>query len=372
MNVPFLDLKAQYSSIKGEVDEAIQSVIDSCAFSGGPFVVDFEREFAAFCGTRYCIGVGSGTEALWLILMAMGIGEKDEIITVPNTFIATVEAISFCGARPVFVDVDEQFYTMNPDLLCKAITKSTKAIIPVHLYGQPADMNPIMEVAREYGLAVIEDACQAHGAQYKGMRVGSIGDAAAFSFYPGKNLGAFGEAGAVVTDDKELADKIRILRDHGQSTKYFHELAGVNSRMDGIQAAILSVKLRHLEAWNNARIRLAARYGELLTGIAKVVIPFQRRYDRHVYHIYSVLVPRRDRVLDEMKERGISCGIHYPLPVTLQKAYAHLGIGTGAFPVSESCAEQTLSLPMFPEINSVQLRFVADNLAEIIHSVEQS
>jgi len=372
MKVPFLDLKAQYSVIKKEIDAAIQSVVDSCAFSGGPFVAQFEKEFAAYCGGRHCLAVGSGTEALWLILLAMGIGEDDEVITVPNTFIATAEAISLCVARPAFVDVDEQSYTMDPELLRKAIGKSTRAIIPVHLYGQPADMDPILEIAREHGLAVIEDACQAHGSLYKGRRAGSIGEAAAFSFYPGKNLGAYGEAGAVVTNDPELAERIRMLRDHGQRSKYYHDVVGVNGRMDGIQAAVLSVKLRHLEAWNDARIRNAARYDEALAGVTEFVTPVRREYARHVYHIYAVRVPNRDRVLEGMKERGIRCGIHYPVPVTRQKSYEHLGFPTGAFPVSEGCAEQCLSLPMFPELTEEQIRFVAESLAETLESSVRS
>ncbi len=260
MDVPFLDLKAQYQSIKEEIGKSIQKVLDSCAFSGGPFVEKFEEEFAQYCRCKYAVGVGSGTDALWLTLLALGIGPGDEVITVPNTFIATVEAISFCGAKPVFVDVDEKTYTMNPVFLGNVITSNTKAIIPVHLFGQMANMDPIIEIARRHGLYVIEDACQAHGAEYKGKRVGSVVDAGCFSFYPGKNLGAYGEAGAVVTNNKEIEEKIRILRDHGQPKKYHHDVLGFNPRMDGIQGALLSVKLKYLEEWNNSRRIKATLY----------------------------------------------------------------------------------------------------------------
>jgi dTDP-4-amino-4,6-dideoxygalactose transaminase len=369
MKVPFLDLKAQYLTIKDEIDRAIRDVIDSCAFSGGAFVEQFEKEFADYCGSRQCIAVGSGTEALWLALLARGVGENDEVITVPNTFIATAEAISLCGARPVFVDADERFYTMNPELLGKAITRSTRAIIPVHLYGQPTDMDPVLEIARAHGLTVIEDACQAHGALYKGRRVGSMGGAAAFSFYPGKNLGAYGEAGAIITDEEEFAQKIRMLRDHGQRSKYYHDLIGVNGRMDGIQGAVLSVKLRRLASWNEARIQHAGLYDDLLRDVEGVTIPARAAYSRHIYHIYGVRVPKRDRVLQALKDQGVGCGIHYPVPIHLQKAYGQLGIPGGKFPVSESCAEQMLSLPMYPELTDDQIRYVTEQLQRTLGSL---
>ena len=267
MNVPFLDLKTQYQSISEEIEIALRQVLNATAFSGGPFVERFEEQFATFCQCKHAIGVGSGTEALWLSLLALGIGRGDEVITVPNTFIATVEAISLCGATPVFVDVDEKSFTLDPALLEAAITPRTKAIIPVHLYGQTCDMDPIMEIARKHGLLVIEDACQAHGAEYKGRRAGSIGNAGCFSFYPGKNLGAYGEAGGVVTNDPDLAAKIKMLRDHGQSKKYSHSVIGVNSRMDGLQGAVLGVKLKYLASWNYARIRNADLYREMLDGV---------------------------------------------------------------------------------------------------------
>jgi dTDP-4-amino-4,6-dideoxygalactose transaminase len=266
MKVPFLDLKTQYLSIQQEIKHAIGQVLESTAFAGGPFVAKFEDEFAAYCNCKCAVGVGNGTDALWFALLALGVKEGDEVITVPNTFIATAEAISFCGARPVFVDVDERTYTLNPDLLEAAITPRTKAIIPVHLFGQTADMDPILGIAQKHRLYVIEDACQAHGAEYKGRKAGSIGHAGCFSFYPGKNLGAYGEAGAVVTNDPELANRMRVLRDHGQPKKYYHDVIGWNGRMDGIQGAVLSVKLRHLDRWNENRRNHAAAYGTLLEG----------------------------------------------------------------------------------------------------------
>ena len=273
MRVPFLDLNSAHAPLRGEIRAAIEEVIDRGVFAGGPFVEDFEKDFAAYCGVRHAIGVGSGTDALWLALLALGVGPGDEVLTVPNTFMATAEAITYCGAKPVFVDVDERTYTMDPAALETAITARTKAIIPVHLFGQPADMDPILEIARARGLVVIEDAAQAHGAEYKGRRAGSLGDAGCFSFYPGKNLGALGEAGAVVTGDHELQEKIRILRDHGQIRKYHHTMVGWNARMDGIQAAVLRVKLRHLEAGNELRRSHAAHYDRSLQEIEELETP---------------------------------------------------------------------------------------------------
>ncbi len=290
MKVPFLDLKAQYLTIKDEIDEAIHKVIDSTAFAGGPFVKKFEEEFAGYCGTQYAVGVGSGTEALWLALLSLGVGPGDEVITVPNTFIATTEAISWCGATPVFVDVDEKTYNMNPSLIEAAITSKTKCIIPVHLFGQMADMDPIMEIAWKHNLFVVEDACQAHGAEYKGRKAGSIGDAGCFSFYPGKNLGAYGEAGAVVTNNSDVNEKIGMIRDHGQAKKYYHNVVGINGRMDGIQGAVLSVKLKHLDKWTDARIANAEKYGQLLKDNEGIVLPYRVDVNKHVYHLYVVRV----------------------------------------------------------------------------------
>jgi len=367
MKVPFLDLKLQYESIRDEIHDAIDKVIDKTAFAGGPFVAQFEEEFARFCTCNHAVGVGSGTEAIWLPLVALGIGSGDEVITVPTTFIATAEAISYCGATPVFVDVKADTYNMNPELLEAAITPKTKAIIPVHLFGQMADMDPIMEIARKHNLFVIEDACQAHGSNYKGETAGSIGDAGAFSFYPGKNLGAYGEAGAIVTNNEELASKIRMLRDHGQSEKYYHGMIGWNARMDGIQGAILSVKLKHLESWNDARRKNAHLYSELLSHSNGLITPYESENGRHVYHIYAVRTKDRDTFINKLAEKEIYCGIHYPVPLHLQDAYTTLGVGKGSFPVSEQCTGEFVSLPMFPELTEAQIEYVAETFNDLLN-----
>jgi len=361
-SVPFLDLDAQHKPLRNEIQAAIQEVIECNAFAGGPYVTKFEEAFAAFCHTRFSIGVGHGTEALWLPLLALGVGPGDEVITVPNSFMATAEAISFCGAKPVFVDIDPETYTLNPNLLEAAITSRTRAIIPVHLFGQMADMDPIMEIAGRRGLHVIEDACQAHGAEYKGKKAGSIGIAGAFSFYPGKNLGAFGEAGAVVTNDASLSEKVRVLRDHGQEKKYHHSHIGWNARMDGIQGAVLSVKLKYLEKGNASRRRNGRLYDEILGGCREIVLPKVAGYGVPVYHLYAVRVADRDRVLRALGGRGIGCGIHYPIPIHLQKAYQGLNLGPGSFPVAERCAGELLSLPMFPELTPEQIDTVGREL----------
>jgi dTDP-4-amino-4,6-dideoxygalactose transaminase len=366
MKVPFLDLKAHHAPLIDKFDGAIREVIESSAFAGGPFVERFEEEFAAFCGSSYAIGVGNGTDALWLTLLALGIGEGDEVITVPNTFIATAEAITYCKAQPVFVDVDENTFTMDPTQLKKSLTTRTKAIIPVHLFGQPADMDPILEFARAHGLFVIEDAAQAHGADYKGRKAGTLGDAGCFSFYPGKNLGAFGEAGAVVTNDAELTKKIQVLRDHGQDRKYYHSLAGWNCRMDGIQAAVLSIKLRHLEDANRLRREHALQYNQAFAGIDEVATPFEANYARHVYHVYAIRVEERDEIRRHLAEKGIGCAVHYPIPIHLQEACRNLGHRAGAFPVAENLAEEFLSLPMFPELTEEQIEYVAHCVGETI------
>lgn len=362
MKVPFLDLAAQYETIRDEIDAAIRQVIEKTAFAGGPFVQKFEEEFAAFCGTKHAIGVGSGTGALWLALLALGVGPGDEVITVPNTFIATAEAISYCGAKPVFVDVDEKTYNMNPAVLEAAITPKTKAIIPVHLFGQMADMDPIMAIARKHKLFVVEDACQAHGAEYKGRKAGSIGDAAAFSFYPGKNLGAYGEAGAVVTNSPDIDKTIRMLRDHGQAKKYYHGLVGWNARMDGIQGAVLSVKLKRLAAWNDARRAHAAQYTKLLGNMNGVVTPAEAAYAKHVYHLYVIRVRERDALIADLAKDEIFCGIHYPIPLHLQDAYRSLGHRAGDFPSAERSAAEFVSLPMFPELAPEQVAFAVEAL----------
>jgi dTDP-4-amino-4,6-dideoxygalactose transaminase len=366
IRVPFLDLNAHHAPLREEFDRAIGEVIDSGAFAGGPFVEKFEAEFAAFCRCQHAIGLGSGTEALWLSLLACGIGPGDEVITVPNTFMATAEAITYCAARPVFVDVDEHTYTMDPAGLEKALSSRTKAIIPVHLFGQPADMDPILEFARKHGLFVIEDAAQAHGAEYKGKRAGTLGDAGCFSFYPGKNLGAFGEAGAVVTNDSELQEKIRILRDHGQVRKYRHTMIGWNCRMDGIQAAVLSVKLRRLENGNLLRRAHAEEYTKAFVGTEDVTTPVEADYARHVYHIYAVRVADRDEVMFLLNEKGIQCGVHYPVPVHLQRAYRDLGYSPGDLPISEHTASEFISLPMFPELTKEQIAMVSLAVREAV------
>lgn len=360
MNVPFLDLAAHHAPLRAEIDAAIAEVIDRSAFAGGVFVSRFENDFAAFCRAQQAIGVGSGTEALWLALLALGVGSGDEVITVPNSFMATAEAITYCGATPVFVDIDPETYTMDPARLEEAITAKTRAIIPVHLFGQTADMDLILEIARRHGLPVIEDACQAHGAEYKGQRAGSLADAACFSFYPGKNLGAFGEAGAVVTNNAALAEKIRILRDHGQHLRYYHSMVGWNCRMDGIQAAVLRIKLRHLDRANEARRRHAAYYNEALGLQEQIRRPLEAACNRHVYHIYAIRVPQRDRFMELLAEKGIGCAIHYPVPIHLQDAYRHLGHREGSFPIAENCAAEFVSLPMFPELTAAQLDAVCD------------
>lgn len=362
MKVPFLDLQAQYESIRDEIGTALQQVLDKTAFAGGSFVEKFEKEFASFCQCDFAIGVGSGTDALWMVLLGMGIGEGDEVITTPNTFIATAEAISFSGAIPVFVDIDERTYTMNPDLLEGAITPKTKAVIPVHLFGQMADMDRIMQIAQTHGLFVIEDACQAHGAEYKQRRAGSIGDAGCFSFYPGKNLGAYGEAGAIVTNNAELAEKMRMFRDHGQAKKYYHSIIGWNARMDGFQGAVLSVKLKHLPAWNEARRKNAQLYDELLTDVDNVIAPVEADCAKHIYHIYAIRTKNRDVLISTLAEKNISSGIHYPVPIHQQEAYRFLGHKKGSFLIAEKCAEQLVSLPMFPEISQEQIESVCHEI----------
>lgn len=365
MKVPFLDLQAHHQPLREQFDAAIAAVVDCGAFAGGPFVARFEQEFAAFCGAPFAIGVGNGTDALWLSLLAVGVGPGDEVITVPSTFMATAEAISYCGARPVFVDIDETTYTLDPAQLESAITPRTKAIIPVHLFGQMADMDAILAIANRHGIPVIEDACQAHGSRQRGRPAGTFGVAGCFSFYPGKNLGAFGEAGGVITSDPELKKKIEVFRDHGQDRKYHHARIGWNARMDGIQGAVLSVKLPHLESANARRRAHAARYRELLADTG-VVLPVEAPGNHHVYHVFAVCLPGRDRVLQSLTDAGIGCGIHYPVPVHLQAAYAFLGCGPGSFPVAERCANQFLSLPMFPELTDGQIRAVVAELKQAL------
>lgn len=362
MKVPFLDLNAHHQPIREQLDAAIRDVIDCNAFAGGKFVDAFERDFAQYCGSTHAIGVGNGTDALWLSLLALGVGRGDEVITSPGTFMATAEAISYCGAQPKFVDIDERTYNLDPSLLEAAITAKTKAIIPVHLFGQCADMDPILEIAGRRGIPVVEDACQAHGALYKGRKAGTMGAAGCFSFYPGKNLGALGEAGGIVTNNASLAEKIRVLRDHGQHRKYYHSQIGWNARMDGIQGAVLSVKLKNLDVNNLKRHSHALLYNQLLGEMPEIITPFEAPHGRHVYHVYAVRVQNRNQILQAMADKGIGCAIHYPIPVHLQEAYHFLGCEKGAYPIAETCAEEFLSLPMFPELTNPQIHAVADEL----------
>jgi dTDP-4-amino-4,6-dideoxygalactose transaminase len=366
VKVPYLDLKAQYRSIKPEIDAAIARVLDSCQFVLGPEVAAFERDFAAYCGSSECIALNSGTSALHLALLAAGVGPGDEVITVPFTFVASVAAVLYTGARPVLVDIDARSFNMDPALIEAAITPRTKAILPVHLYGQTADMDPIMEVARRHGLIVIEDAAQAHGAKYKGRPAGSIGDIACFSFYPGKNLGAYGEGGAVTTSNAEYARTVRMLRDWGQDRKYHHLLRGFNYRMEGFQGAVLGVKLRHLDEWTAGRRSVVERYNCLLSG-SDVQTPQEMRYAGHVYHVYTLRSADRNALQAALASEGIQTGIHYPLPVHLQPAYADLGYARGAFPQSEKAAAEVLSLPLFPEMTEAQIEEVCRVVQAGVH-----
>jgi dTDP-4-amino-4,6-dideoxygalactose transaminase len=356
--IPFVDLKSQYHSIKAEIDLAIAKVLEESQFILGKEVAALEQEFASYCGVRHSIGVNSGTSALHLGLLAAGVGPGDEVITVPFTFVATVAAILYAGAKPVFVDIDPRSFTIDVGKIEAAVTKSTRAILPVHLYGQPADMDPILDIARRHRLIVIEDAAQAHGATYKGRRTGSMGDLACFSFYPGKNLGAYGEAGMVVTNNQAYDRTVRMLRDWGQEKKYLHVLKGYNYRMEGIQGAILRVKLRHLEDWTEARCEHAALYKELLSDDI-VQTPEEMPYSRHVYHVYAVRTKGRSALQQALNEMRIQTGIHYPIPIHLLPAYGDLGYGRGSFPVSEQLAEEELSLPMFAELKADQIQQIA-------------
>ncbi len=362
MHVPFVDLKVQYNEIKMELQSVVGKVLERGVFVGGEEVEEFEEEFARYCGVRFAVGVGSGTEAIHLALLACGVGSGNEVITVPNTFISTTEAITLAGAKPLFVDIDPESYTVDTAQIEGVITERTKAIIPVHLYGQPADMGPILEVAERYHLKVIEDAAQAHGAEYKGRRVGSFGDAACFSFYPSKNLGAYGDGGAVVTNDEEIAQRVRMLRNHGSREKYSHEIEGVNSRLDVLQAAILRVKLRYLEHWNQKRRERASLYDALLEDTEGVIRPRVREGITHVYHLYVIRTKARDLLREHLGNNGISTGVHYPVPLHLQPAYGYLGIGEGVYPVTERVSKEILSLPMYPELKDEEVKEVAGEI----------
>jgi dTDP-4-amino-4,6-dideoxygalactose transaminase len=368
VKVPFLDLHAHHAPIRQELLRVIEEVIGSGDFSSGSFVEMFENDFAEYCGTKNAVGVGSGTDALWLTMKAMGIGPGDEVITVPMTFIATAEAITMTGAKPVFVDIDSKTYTMDPDGLENAVTPRTKAVIPVHLFGQTAAMDAINKIARKLGIRVIEDASQAHGAEYLGKKAGSLADAGCFSFYPAKNLGALGEAGGVTTNDDTLAEKIRFLRNHGQTSKNRHSFIGWNSRMDGIQGAVLRVKLKHLDQSNRMRQRHALRYGAGFDATENMNAPTQGDGVTHSYHIYAIQVSERNQLIEAFKREGIGYGLHYPVPVHLQPAYEHLSYRKGEFPVSERCAKQFVSIPMYPELSDPQIDLVIQAVKEAVLS----
>ena len=358
--VPFLDLKRQYANIKAEVDAAVLRVLENCQFILGPETAAFEEEFAAYSRATYAIGCNSGTSALHLALLAAGIGPGDEVITVPYTFVATTAAIRYTGATPVFVDIDPETFNIDVAQIEPAITGRTRAILPVHLFGQAADMDPILEIARRYRLVVIEDAAQAHGAEYNGRRAGSMGDLGCFSFYPGKNLGAYGEGGLVTTANPEFAHRVRMLRDWGTERRYHHELKGFNYRLDGIQAAVLRVKLQYLEAWTEARRANARLYGELLGGIDGLELPIEKSGCRHVYGVYGIRSKQRDVLHERLTAAGIGTAIYYPIPIHLSEAHADLGYRRGSFPRAEEAAERQLSLPVFPELTRDELVQVAD------------
>ena len=367
MRVPFVDLKLLHSDLTHELQEAFARVLSNSSFVLGPEVEAFERDFAAYCGVDHCIAVNTGTAALHLVLAALDVGPGDEVITVPHTFIATAEAITAVGAKPVFVDVDPISFCMDATQIEARITNKTRAIIPVHLYGQTADMDAIREVAARHGLPVIEDACQAHGAEYKGSKAGSLALAGCFSFYPGKNLGACGEGGAVTTNDGVLAKKIRMWRDHGSSKKYEHEFAAHNMRMEGIQGAVLAIKLRHLDRWNNLRRETARQYALALED-TQLEVPQEMKYGRHVYHLFVVQSEDRDGLREQLTSAGIESGLHYPVPLHLQRAYRHLGYTQGDFPITERLKDRILSLPIYPGISSEAVQYVAAELQEVCHA----
>jgi dTDP-4-amino-4,6-dideoxygalactose transaminase len=362
--VPYLDLQTEYRALRREVLTALEDVCDSARFAQGPMTFDFEAKFAAYCGVDHCVSLNSGTSALHVALRCLNIGPGDEVITVSMTFIATAWAISYVGATPVFVDIDPVRRTLCPDLLEAAITPRTKAMIPVHLYGMPAEMDRIVAIAERHGLPVIEDAAQAHGARYRGKCVGQFGQVACFSFYPSKNLGAYGEGGALITNDAAIAERARSLRDHAQTQKYFHDEMGYNYRMDSFQAAVLSIKLKHLDEWNAARMDCAQRYTELLKD-SSYKVPANLSDSECVWHCYVIEAPERDRVRSTLQDLGIQTAIHYPLPIHLQKAYTHLGYKSGDLPVTEALCEHCLSLPIYPELSKEKISRVASALLDL-------
>lgn len=363
--IPLVDLQAQYRAIQPEIDAAISRVISNTSFILGKEVSFFEEAFADYCKTKYAIGTSSGTSALHLALLACNVKPGDEVITTPHTFIATAEAIIHAGATPVFVDIDLDTYNLDPQQVEAAITTKTKVIMPVHLYGQPADMEPILEIAKRHNLMVVEDAAQAHGADYKGKRVGSIGDVACFSFYPGKNLGAYGDGGAVVTNNQEIAQQVHKLRNHGRQEKYKHDMIGYGYRLDALQAAVLKVKLAYMETWTQQRRENASHYRQLLADL-DLVLPLEPSYSKSVYHLFVVRTRQREQLLQHLRSRGIYAGIHYPIPLHLQPAFTFLGYQKGDFPNSEQAAEEVLSLPMYPELSRNQIERVASTIQDFI------
>ena len=360
MEIPFVDLKAQYKTIKNEIDEAIQSVIDETAFIKGKYVGKYEKEYAEKYGVKHCIGVANGTDAIYVSLKALGIGPGDEVITVANSWISTSEVITQAGARPVFVDIDPDYYTIDPRLIEDKITPKTRAIIPVHLFGQPAEIEKIRRICETHNLHLIEDCAQAHFAEYNGQKVGTFGIAGAFSFFPGKNLGAYGDAGAIITNDDNFAVKARMYANHGALIKHKHEVEGINSRLDGMQAAILSVKLKHISEWNNKRLENAILYNKLLTGIDGIAIPQICENVKHVFHLYVIRAANREALQKYLAEKGISTGIHYPTPLPLLPAYRYLNHTPSDFPIASDYMDKILSLPMFPELTEGQIEYITD------------
>lgn len=366
MNVPFVDFSEQYQEIKKEVDAGLERVFKTGAFILGPDEKDFEKDFARYCGATHGVGVNSGTDALFLAMRAMDIGPGDEVIVPAFTFIATALGVSFAGAKPVFVDIEEKSFNLDPQKLEKAITHKTKAIIVVHLYGQPAEMDEILAIARKRGVKVIEDSAQAHGAIYKGKRIGALGDMSCFSFYPTKGLGGFGDGGMILTNDTGLYERVLMLRDYGRKGRYEHIIKGYNSRLDTVQAVVLSAKLKHLDSWNKTRAEHAALYAKLLKGVAGVTSPATLPDRTHVFQTFAVRVKNRDVIAEEMKKAGIGVLIHYPIPLHLQEAYKELGYQRGDFPVSEKAGDEELSLPMFPHMTQVQIEYVCETLKKLL------
>jgi len=365
--INFADLKKEYDEISSEITATVDRVLTSGFFIMGEELTNFEDEFSSYTETKYAIGVNSGSDALFLAIKALGIGEGDEVITTSHTFISTVDSIVRNGAIPVFVDIDLDTYCLDITKIEEKITKRTKAILPVHLYGHPADMDPIMAISLKHNLFVIEDACQAHGAIYKNKKVGGIGHIGCFSFYPTKNLGAYGDGGIAVTNNEQIANRLKKLRSYGQSKKYYHDFVGINSRLDEMQAAILRVKLKHLDKWNDSRRKIAKLYGKLLANVGGIITPQEADYAKHVYHIYAIRTENRDDFMAALAENEVFCGIHYPIPLHLQGAYSSLGYKKGDFPVIEKCCQQLVSLPMFPELTHEQIGYVVEKIKNIVN-----